>query len=67
MVLLTAGVPYFRRYDLRHTCATLLLYEGHTLNEVAEHLGDADPGFTGRTYAHVTARGRGVGHAPFSY
>jgi integrase len=48
-----AGLPYFRSYDLRHTCATLLLYEGRTLNEVAEHLGHADPGFTARTYAHV--------------
>jgi Phage integrase family len=48
-----SGVPYFRSYDLRHTCATLLLYEGRTLNEVAEHLGHADPGFTARTYAHV--------------
>lgn len=48
-----AGVPYFRSYDLRHTCATLLLYEGLTLNEVAEHLGHADPGFTARTYTHV--------------
>jgi integrase len=48
-----ADVPYFRSYDLRHTCATLLLYEGRTLNEVAEHLGHADPGFTARTYAHV--------------
>jgi Phage integrase family len=48
-----AGVPYVRSYDLRHTCATLLLYEGRTLNEVAEHLGHADPGFTARTYAHV--------------
>jgi len=48
-----AGVTYFRTYDLRHTCATLLLYEGRTLNEVAEHLGHADPGFTARTYAHV--------------
>jgi integrase len=48
-----AGVPYFRSYDLRHTCATLLLYEGRTLNEVAEHLGHADAGFTARTYAHV--------------
>ena len=47
-----AGVTYFRSYDLRH-CATLLLYEGRTLNEVAEHLGHADPGFTARTYAHV--------------
>jgi integrase len=48
-----ARVPYFRSYDLRPTCATLLLYEGRTLNEVAEHLGHADPGFTARTYAHV--------------
>jgi integrase len=48
-----AGVAYFRPYDLRHTCATLLLYEGRTVNEVAEHLGHADPGFTARTYAHV--------------
>jgi integrase len=48
-----AGLAYFRPYDLRHTCATLLLYEGRTLNEVAEHLGHADPGFTARTYAHV--------------
>ena len=48
-----ARVPYFRSYDLRHTCATLLLYEGRTLNEVAEHLGHSDPGFTARTYAHV--------------
>ena len=47
-------MAYFRSYDLRHTCATLLLSEGCTLNEVAEHLGHADPGFTARTYAHVT-------------
>jgi hypothetical protein len=48
-----ARIRYFRSYDLRHTCATLLLYEGRTLNEVAEHLGHGDPGFTARTYAHV--------------
>ena len=48
-----AGVAYFRSYDLRHTCATLLLYEGRTLNEVAEHLGHADPGLH---RAHLRAR-----------
>ena len=48
-----AGLAYFRTYHLRHTCATLLLYEGRTVNEVADHLGHADPGFTARTYAHV--------------
>ena len=52
-----ADVAYFRSYDLRDTCATLLLYEGRTLNEVAEHLGHADPGFTARTYAHVMRDG----------
>jgi integrase len=48
-----AGLAYFRTYDLRHTCATLLLYEGRTVNEVADHLGHADPGFTARTYIHA--------------
>ncbi len=38
-----AGIAYFRSYELRHTCGTLLLSEGRTLNEVAEHLGHADP------------------------
>ena len=51
-----AGVAYFRSYDLRHTCATLLLYEGRTLNEVAEHLGHADPGFTARLRARHARR-----------
>ncbi len=44
---------YFRLYDLRHTCATLLIYEGRSLTEVAEHLGHADPSVTARVYAHV--------------
>jgi integrase len=44
---------YFRPYDLRHTAATLLIYAGRTINEVAEHLGHADPGFTARTYTHI--------------
>jgi integrase len=46
-------VRTFRPYDLRHTCATLLLYEDSTVNEVAEHLGHADTGFTAGTFAHV--------------
>jgi hypothetical protein len=48
-----SSVPAWPTSGVRHTCATLLLYEGRTLNEVAEHLGHADPGFTARTYAHV--------------
>jgi integrase len=39
------------------------MYEGRTVNEVAEHLGHSDPGFTARTYAHAfkdARRRRGV-------
>ena len=46
-------MSYFRPYDLRHTCATLLIYEGRTVNEVAQHLGHRDPGFSARTYQHI--------------
>jgi integrase len=49
----TGTASYFRPYDLRHTAATLLIYAGRTINEVAEHLGHADPGFTARTYTHI--------------
>lgn len=43
----------FRPYDLRHTCATLLIYEGRPPTELAELMGHADPGFTMRVYGHV--------------
>jgi len=50
----TGSSNYFRPYDLRHTCATLMIYEGRTLTEVADHLGHADRGvLLARTYAHV--------------
>lgn len=44
------AIPYFRPYDLRHTAATLAIYEGRTPGEVAAQLGHADPGFTLRVY-----------------
>ncbi len=51
--LAAAGETYFRPYDLRHTCATLLIYEGRPVTEVAAHMGHGDPGFTARVYGHV--------------
>ena len=42
-----------RRLPLLLVFVRLLLYEGRTVNKVAEHLGHADPGVTARTYAHV--------------
>ncbi len=42
-----------RLYDLRHTCATLLLQEGHAPKVVSERLGHASSAFTQDVYAHV--------------
>ena len=42
-----------RLYDLRHTCATLLLLAGEHLKKVAERLGHADISPTLNTHSHV--------------
>lgn len=51
--LASAGLEPFRPYDLRHSCATLLIYAGWNPLEVAAHLGHGDPGFTLRVYGHA--------------
>lgn len=49
-----AGIPSkVRLYDLRHTCATLLLLAGEHPKKVAERLGHADIALTLNTYSHV--------------
>lgn len=45
--------PAHRVYDLRHTCATLLLLAGEDLKVVSERLGHASIVLTVDTYAHV--------------
>ncbi|MDX1744383.1 MAG: site-specific integrase [Halobacteriales archaeon] len=45
--------PSFRMYDLRHTCATLLLKRGVGAKIVQERLGHASITLTLDTYAHV--------------
>lgn len=45
--------PSFRIYDLRHTCASLLLKGGHTLKEVQEHLGHGSIRTTADVYGHL--------------
>lgn len=47
-----AGLPYITIHGLRHTHATFLLRHGHSVNLVAERLGD-DPKTIMGTYAHV--------------
>ena len=43
----------FRLYDLRHTCATLLLLSGENPKVVSERLGHASITLTLDTYSHV--------------
>ncbi len=52
-LLKAAGiVESFHFHGLRHTCASLLLANGESVNVVAEQLGH-DPAMTLRVYAHV--------------
>ena len=48
-----AGLPALRPYDLRHTCATLLLAAGENVKVVSERLGHASAALTLDTYSHV--------------
>ncbi len=52
-VLKEAGLPIIRLYDLRHTCATLLLSAGENPKVVSERLGHASITLTMDTYSHV--------------
>jgi integrase len=48
-----ALLPPIRFHDLRHTHATLLLSQGHSIKAVAHRLGHAKADVTLRVYAHV--------------
>jgi integrase len=48
----TAGIPDVRLHDLRHSFASLLINEDHSLYEVQELLGHSNPRTTQR-YAHL--------------
>jgi integrase len=52
-VLVDAKLPPMRIYDLRHSCATLLLAEGESAKVVQERLGHASITLTMDTYSHV--------------
>ena len=53
-ILRRAGLPgNVRLYDLRHTCATLLLAAGENPKVVSERLGHANITLTLDTYSHV--------------
>jgi hypothetical protein len=50
--LARAGLPDIRPYDLRHTCATLLLLAGEDVKVVSERLGHSTTRLTHDTYQH---------------
>ena len=52
-LLQAAELDDFRVYDLRHTCATLLLLAGENPKVVSERLGHASVTLTLDTYSHV--------------
>jgi len=52
-LLKEAGLPGIRLYDLRHSCATLLLAAGENPKVVSERLGHASITLTLDTYSHV--------------
>jgi integrase len=52
-ILHKAGLPDIRFYDLRHTCASLLLAQGVHPRVVMEILGHSQIGLTMNTYSHV--------------
>ena len=52
-IVKAAGLAPLRPYDLRHTCATLLLASGEHPKVVAERLGHASTVMTLDVYSHV--------------
>lgn len=53
-ILESAKLPLnFRLYDLRHSCATLLLIAGESPKVVSERLGHASIVLTLDTYSHI--------------
>lgn len=50
------GLPKTTRiYDMRHSCASLLIASGESAAVVAARLGHADPAFTLKTYVDTDA------------
>jgi integrase len=52
-LLAALGLPSIRLYDLRHTCASLLLASGESVKVVSERLGHVNATVTLNVYAHV--------------
>lgn len=52
-IVASAGLPYIRPHDLRHTAATLMLLKGVHPKKVSEMLGHSSVAITLSLYSHV--------------
>ena len=48
-----AGLPDMRVYDLRHSCASILLAAGENVKVISERLGHASIALTLDVYSHI--------------
>ena len=48
------GLRHIRFHDLRHSCATILLYLGYTMKDIQTWLGHSNYSFTANTYVHTS-------------
>lgn len=48
-----AGVKQIRLHDFRHSCASLLIYKGASINMVSKFLGHSKIEETLNTYTHL--------------
>lgn len=46
------GLRRIRFHDLRHSCATIMLYLGYSLKDIQTWLGHSNYAFTADTYVH---------------
>lgn len=51
-ILSTYGLRRIRFHDLRHSCATIMLYLGYHLKDIQTWLGHSNYSFTADTYIH---------------
>ena len=51
-ILVKHSLRRIRFHDLRHSCATIMLYLGYTLKDIQTWLGHSNYSFTADTYIH---------------
>jgi len=52
MISTAAGLGHWSLHELRHTCASLLLASGVSIDEVSHHLGHSSTEITSLFYSH---------------